>query len=54
MFKRVKVVFVIFLFVLMSANAYASENRVKIPIGDSPIIGPNNAPVTMIKFIDYQ
>jgi hypothetical protein len=34
--------------------AYASENRYNVPIGDSAALGPVNASITMIEFIDYQ
>ncbi len=31
-----------------------AEERTKIPIGDSPSLGPTDAPVTIIEFIDFQ
>lgn len=31
-----------------------AEERITIPIGDSPSKGPVDAPVTIIEFIDFQ
>lgn len=39
---------------LIAAAAFASEPRFDIPVGDSPSLGPENAPVTIIEFIDFQ
>jgi hypothetical protein len=43
-------VFVLFLF----GTAYAEQKRFDVPIGDSPTLGPADAPVTIIEFIDFQ
>ncbi|MCX8027874.1 MAG: hypothetical protein N3A62_08505 [Thermodesulfovibrionales bacterium] len=51
---RFKFLAVLCLIIMMTSSAFAAEKRVNIPIGDSPVIGPNNAPITMIKFVDYQ
>jgi len=34
--------------------AVAADIRYAVPAGDSPSIGPANAPVTIIEFLDYQ
>ena len=34
--------------------SFADEKRFDVPVGDSPDYGQQNAPVTMIEFIDYQ
>lgn len=45
--------FLILLF-LIASHAGAQEKRYDVPIGDSPQLGPANAPVTIIEFIDFQ
>ena len=49
-----KTVLVAFLFLLSVGLASAEVKRFQIPLEDSPIIGPANAPVTIVEFIDYQ
>ncbi len=34
--------------------AHAEERKIDIPIGDSPSLGPEDAAVTIIEFIDFQ
>jgi len=34
--------------------AGAADVRFAVPAGDSPFIGPANAPVTIVEFLDYQ
>ena len=34
--------------------AGAADVRYAVPAGDSPSIGPVNAPVTIVEFLDYQ
>ena len=51
MMKRILIcVFVLLLF----GMAHAEEKRTDVPIGDSPSLGPADAPVTIIEFIDFQ
>ncbi len=38
---------------LLSGIAHAEE-RTDVPVGDSPSMGPADAPVTIIEFIDFQ
>jgi len=42
------------IFIILVGWSIAAEERTTIPIGDSPRQGPENAPVTMIEFIDFQ
>ena len=39
---------------LVFGIAYAGEKRTEIQIGDAPSMGPADAPVTIIEFIDFQ
>jgi uncharacterized protein involved in high-affinity Fe2+ transport len=51
MMKRILMcIFVLLLF----SMAQAEEKRTEVPIGDSPAMGPVDAPVTIIEFIDFQ
>jgi hypothetical protein len=42
------------LLLLVSALVLAADKRTNVPIGNSPFLGPENAPVTIIEFIDFQ
>lgn len=46
--------FFLFLLFLLLPSPGAAETRYKVPIGDSPSIGPADAPVVIIEFLDYQ
>ena len=39
---------------LATSPAGAADVRYDVPSGDSPSIGPANAPVTIVEFLDYQ
>jgi hypothetical protein len=49
-----KRMFLVIACILISFSAFAEERRFSVPIGDSPAIGPANAPVTIIEFLDFQ
>lgn len=42
------------LLVFVSTLALAEERRFDIPLGDSPSLGPTDAPVTVVEFLDFQ
>ena len=44
----------LFLGLLVGSAGAADKPLVEVPLGDSPVRGPANAPVTMIEFIDFQ
>lgn len=41
-------------FLLLFTVAQAEEKRIDIPIGNSPVMGPTDAPITIVEFIDFQ
>jgi len=41
-------------FVLSSVSLAAEPERFAVPLGNSPQLGPENAPVTIIEFLDFQ
>jgi len=45
---------IIMLFLLIVGTAFSADKRVSIPLGSAPSLGPENAPVTIIEFIDFQ
>jgi len=42
------------LFLLCFSMAFAEGQRFQVPIADSPQLGPKDAPVTIIEFLDFQ
>jgi len=44
----------IILLLLLSSVGRGEEKRFDVPLGDSPSLGPPDAPVTIIEFIDFQ
>jgi len=39
---------------LLLGIAQAEEKKTDVPIGESPSMGPTDAPITIIEFIDFQ
>jgi hypothetical protein len=52
--KRILPLTISLLLLLFGTLAFSADKRVTVPIGDSPAMGPENAPVTIIEFIDFQ
>ncbi len=50
--RRLGALVVLSLFAAVPAGG--AETRYAVPPGDSPSIGPPNAPVTIVEFLDYQ
>lgn len=50
-FKIFLLICFVFLFV---ANSFSAEKRYILPIDNSPYLGSEKAPVTIVEFIDYQ
>lgn len=42
------------LLTVLSLVVLADVKRYDIPIGDTPHLGPQDAPVTIIEFLDFQ
>ncbi len=49
-----RVVPMLLLLFLAAIPAGAAEQRTVVPLDDSPSLGPQNAPVTIVEFIDFQ
>jgi hypothetical protein len=49
--RRLVVVSLIF---LLAGYVAAEDTRYQVPLNDSPVIGPVDAPVTIIEFLDFQ
>ena len=52
--KRILPLTISVLLLLSGTLAFSADKRVTVPIGDSPSMGPENAPVTLVEFIDFQ
>jgi len=40
--------------VFAAVSFAAEEKRTTVPLADSPVLGPADAPVTIIEFLDFQ
>jgi hypothetical protein len=50
---RIKIGFII-LVLIISSLAIAAEKRYDIRIENNPYLGPADAPITIIEFLDFQ
>lgn len=49
-----KRILIFLLLLLLSVLPALAKDSVIVPLGDSPSIGPANAPVVMFEFLDFQ
>lgn len=49
-----RLILILSLFFLVASPVLAEENRYSVSVANSPVIGFENAPVTIVEFIDYQ
>jgi hypothetical protein len=49
-----KNIFITLVILFSASYAFTAEQRYNVPLEDSPSCGAQNAPVTMIEFLDYQ
>jgi len=52
--KVFKLIVFIFIVLFIMAHAFSGEQRYNLRVENSPFIGSENAPVTIVEFIDYQ
>jgi hypothetical protein len=45
---------VLCLFLVLAGSAQTDEKRFSVPLNDSPVAGPSDAPITIIEFLDFQ
>jgi len=49
-----KIFLLAFLILLSAVHSFAAEQRYTVSLENSPSCGAQNAPVTIIEFLDYQ
>ena len=49
-----KKLILLFAVVLIAFPVAAEEKRFTVPLDDSPTLGPPDAPVTIVEFLDFQ
>ena len=52
--KKIFLLAISTLLLLFLTAVSAADKRITVPIGESPSMGPENAPVTIIEFVDFQ
>ena len=51
---RKLIVLFVFAFLFSSSTVFSAEKRFDIPLGNTPQLGPQDAPITIIEFLDFQ
>ena len=54
LYAMTKKILICFVVLLLFSIGYAQEKASEIPLDGSPSMGPADAPVTIIEFIDFQ
>jgi hypothetical protein len=49
-----KLLLAVLLVFICSSPVYTAEERYNIPIDNCPVLGPLDAPITIIEFLDFQ
>jgi protein-disulfide isomerase len=49
-----RLLFILIAILLATTYSHADEKRYLVPIDDSPVLGPADAAVTIIEFLDFQ
>ena len=52
--KRAASFFAAVLLLIAASQATSEEKRFTVPVLDSPSVGPEQAPVTIVEFVDFQ
>jgi hypothetical protein len=45
---------IVTMLLVIAGTAFSAEQRIPVPLENSPSLGPENAPVTIVEFIDFQ
>ena len=51
---KLRVILILCCILILPSISLAQEKRYDVPIGDSPSLGPADAPVTIVEFLDFQ
>jgi hypothetical protein len=51
---RVRIILAVLVAALMALPVMSAETRIDIDVSNRPYLGPKDAPVTIIEFLDFQ
>ncbi len=54
LFAVIKKILICIFVLLFFGMVHAEDKKTEIPLGNSPSMGPVDAPITIIEFIDFQ
>jgi hypothetical protein len=52
--NTMKGLFISLILFFAASVSFAQDKQYNVPVGDSPVLGPAEAPVTIIEFLDFQ